>query len=215
MGVVTLLDKNVTINRCTSRKYEELFDYLEDHPFLGMVTERTLDSTRRVIGGKLGGINYKRAISEFNRLPTYLEIRKFRGPEYAGLLHEVNQFFFKILNEHRKSLSIDPGLVSSRYRRLVKEINMNSGIPSEEERCNLGQKIFSSVPEEEDAKIIVEALCLKEYSVKFVASADRHLSEDFVSKEIEKRFEVKCRYPEKILPELEKYEHLFKRKVIL
>jgi hypothetical protein len=214
MSVAVLLDINVPALRCTKGSYKEFFDYLESHPFLGMVTERTLKVTKKIIKN-LRDSDYKKAIYEFERLPTYLEVKNFKHSDTSKPYHEVNGFLFKLLNDNQKSFCIRPAMVCSRYRGLAMEINMNSGTLDEQEKQFLSQKIASSMPQKDDALIIAEAISLKECPIKFIVSEDRHLSQYFVSKEIEKRFEVKCRHPGKILPELRQYEHLFKEKVIL
>jgi len=57
---------------------------------------------------------------------------------------------------------------------------------------------------DEDTQILTEAFCLtSEYNPLYLASLDRDFLKPSRSREIERRFQIKCRYPINILKEIE------------
>lgn len=212
MEVRVLLDHNVIIKYCAKKRHRDFFYYLESHPNLGIIAKKPYEDIKKVIRNRERVHDYENVMSEYYKLPSYIEIKEFNS-EYHKIFPEVREFLFNLVKENQKTFSINLGAVSSRYRGLANEICRVQDV-SNKERKNLDQKIFHQIPEHEDMRIIAEAISLKSEH-KFIASEDGHFIEPFVSSAIEEKFKIKCRHPNILLHEIKQYEHLFNEKLIL
>jgi hypothetical protein len=210
METKVFLDLNVPFHYCSKGRHEQFFYFLEQHPNLGLISRKSFEILGKFLK-KEGCIHYKEALDEYERLPTYLDVRNFSHLELEENFVDVRKFLFDIIQENKKSLPINMGLVSSRYKRLAYEINTRQPSLGNDERNNLKQKVFMEVPEPGDAMLIAQAISVPAEH-KFIASTDKHLIEQTISRAIEEKYKIKSGFPEKILG---KCEHLLKEKAIL
>lgn len=210
MSVKVLLDHNVVINYCAKNRHRDFFYYLESHPNLGAIAKKPYEDIKRVI--RRDTKDYRSSIDQYNKLPSYIELKNY-SKRCNEIFPDIRAFLFNLVRDEEKSFSINLGAVSSRYRALAKDLCVAKDVPNED-REKFNQKILREVPERDDIMLLSETVCL-DSKHKFIASDDEHFIDPFISKAIEKKYNIKCGNPDEILYEVKKHEHLFIAKLIL
>jgi len=205
-----LLDKSVIISNCigvsNQRNYHaEFFDYLEKHPFLGIMTKCIQRGCQEKLMERFSSNPHimKRSYSmeRLDEMPSFIRVENVTFSYFQNKLREVKRFFNELLKNERIERYSTPTSISPRFRGVIKNMYVNHTDP---ERKKLDEKALWRMPEEEDMKILAEAICLNyKYDPLFIASADYHFTGETVSRTIEKRFDIKCAFPTDVLSELE------------
>jgi hypothetical protein len=192
-----LLDKSVILSKCQEEKnYSgDFFYFLESRPHTGIVTHRIL----------AGVENRIRHHSEFEK-SQYSDnlgtLMKFLKTQAVGLNHYLSKlpFVTKFFEDTVRERMPNPTYVSPIFRKTVAKL-----------QNGISDKIVLEQPEEEDIEVLTEAACIKEKAkdnTLFLASQDRHFCDDYVSRKIEERFGIKCRWPRDILSEIRQNGYL-------
>jgi hypothetical protein len=202
------IDKSLLLGNCSGETGMSgaycLFDYLERHPAVGITTNYIEDSVRYRIGHMNRAIDTERASDRLDNVMAYLKKEEIEKKAFDKNLTKVESFFKALLRYSKRSLGFDPSLTMSQYFKISANVN--------------GSRIKEVVqmPPHEDKIVLAEAFSLsKAYNPLILASSDiNHLCGKGISSKIEEKFGVKCVKPMRAIKELEKYEHLFKEKVI-
>ena len=184
-----LLDLNVLVRRLENiDKISPFFDFLESNPFIATTTRRSVQTLKNFVKKERRGIEYRRAMEELKRLPSYLAIRDFSFSQIKDYLPRVKELYESFLKEGGLSFRVSP-----RFRRVM--ISLYPG----------REKLFYWSPESEDRVLLAIALYMKEEENRnpmFLASYDEHFIGEGISKRIEREFGVVCAIPEDLFPRL-------------
>ena len=210
MKLKVLLDDCVVINHCLGKldhsPYTEsnlkFFDYLASHPLpsIGIMTFRTRYNVKKQLIEKLryrGGYAKNRCMQKFDEMRNFVSPVGVPLEEFYENLSDVKTFFRNFIDKNSsKNNNVDLRMVSNRFKGTIKEVCLNNA-----------EKTLLSGPEREDKELLAGAICLtKEYKPLFLASTDEHFTGNLISGEIGKTYGILTGLPQKILPEIKKYE---------
>lgn len=205
-GYGVLLDNNIIINYCLNQAndlespvYEmensKFCNFLRHcDPPRALITNRIKDSTIDFIHKKL---KYDRrrqnCFQRFEGLRRHVIVKNISHNKVGEIIPNIKDFFDEFRNQNCNG-KVNLAQISPIYRNLIRGIYGS-------------EKTMLAGPEEEDKKLLCEAICLsKEYEPLFLASLDEHFSGETVSKAIKERFGIVSGYPQDILPEIKEHE---------
>jgi len=190
-----LLDRKIVENQCRAflqrnkkNTFHDFFSYLREHPFLGIVTNRT----KHHIQDKYWGSKQKRSdkcrqvIYEFDEmLENFLRLESVEYSNFQENLKQVNNVFNTLVEPTK------PPPMPDKYRALI-----NDFVKSQYSRFELRER---------DKKDLAEAVCLKpRYKQLFFTSSNKMLSHPFILNAVEEKLDFICGDIALILSELQK-----------
>lgn len=177
-----------------------LMEYLQSHP-VGVITEEIKPSRSLLKSKTKDEKHLEEACRKIDGLEAFLRTEKIPYSE----VKEKKVQIVELLNELMKGKNrlLHPWSVDSLYKGLVSEIF--SCQDAEENRQGITKKkIFYEPLESEDIDIIATGAILREnkYENMFIASFDRHMIDEMVSKSIREKLGVVCKTPRGVLSEI-------------
>jgi len=89
-----LLDLNVLVRHLENiDKISPFFGFLESNPFIATTTRRSVQTLKNFVKKERIGIEYRRAMEELKRLPSYLTIRDFSFSQIKDYLPRVKELY--------------------------------------------------------------------------------------------------------------------------
>jgi hypothetical protein len=149
---------------------------------------------------------------DVNVMLTYCLRRRRRGfslefinflemnPKVGVTTPRIENMFFEELRKYERAQT-EKNYRYGEIKIILKKENIDK---SQYERNFKNMKRIFFDLSREDTQILTEAFCLtSEYNPLYLASLDRDFLKPSRSREIERRFQIKCRYPINILKEIE------------